>query len=255
MRLLQHKCPTLRGDKEDNERRQTITCQNFNPNTGYLFHLMYTYITQGRPNRGLLRLTPRAQAIIRQGIRVYGTPLLQPTQITARTAQGNPVYIYHPTAIARLPIPSDTDIIYFTYASGTQQRTPTVGRASMRITPRPDGLQVEHHTRATILGAPSHGKLRTLADAVTATPPPTSIPPSTSTSPSSSQTYPSTGCLSPASPHKRWGCGWPSEACTPRAPCTSSNRSPTATHTAINARTRMQNTRTPATPQGSYTCG
>ena len=35
MRPLQHKCPTLRGDKDDKERRQTITCQKFNPNTGY----------------------------------------------------------------------------------------------------------------------------------------------------------------------------------------------------------------------------
>ena len=58
MRPLQHKCPTLRGDKDDKERRQTITCQKFHPNTGYLFHLMYAYITQGRPDRGLLRLIP-----------------------------------------------------------------------------------------------------------------------------------------------------------------------------------------------------
>ena len=58
MRPLQHKCPTLRGDKDDKGRRQTITCQKFHPNTGYLFHLMYAYITQGRPDRGLPRLTP-----------------------------------------------------------------------------------------------------------------------------------------------------------------------------------------------------
>ena len=108
MRPLQHKCPTLRGDKVDKERRQTITCQKFGPNTGYLFWLMYVYITQGCPDRGLLRLTPRAQAIITQGIGVYATPLLQPTQITTRTAQGNPVYIFQPTAIARLLVPSNT---------------------------------------------------------------------------------------------------------------------------------------------------
>ena len=177
MRPLQHKCPTLRGDKDDKERRQTITCQKFHPNTGYLFHLMYAYITQGRPDRGLLRLTPRAQAIITQGIGVYAAPLLQHAQITARTAQGNPIYVYHPTAIARLPIPSDTDIIYFTDASGTQQRAPTVCCASVRITRHADGLHVEHHTGATIFGASSHGELRTMADAVTATPPPTTIRP------------------------------------------------------------------------------
>ena len=177
VRPLQHKCPTLCGDKDDKERRQTIKCQNFNLNTGYLFHLMYAYITQGRPDGGLLRLTPRARAIITQGIGVYPAPLLQPTQITTTTAQGNPVYVYHPTAITRLPIPSDTDIIHFTDASGTQQRTPTVSCASVRINRHAAGLHVEHHTGATIIGASSHGELRTLADTVTATPPPATIRP------------------------------------------------------------------------------
>ena len=177
MRPLQHKYPTLRGDKEDKERRQTIRCQKFHPNTGYVFHLMYVYIIRRRPDRGLLRLSQQAQAIITQGIGVYAAPLLQPTQITTRTAQGNPVYIYHPTAIARLPIPSDTDIIYFTDTSGTQQRTPTVGYASVRTTRHADGLHVEHHTGATIFVASSHGELRTLAEAVTATAQPATIRP------------------------------------------------------------------------------
>ena len=44
---------------------------------------------------------------------------------------------------------------------------------------------------------------------------------------------------------------WPSGACTPRTPYTSSNRSHTATYTAIDAQTRMPNTRAQATPQGS----
>ena len=176
MRPLQHKCPTLRGDKDDKERRQTTTCLEFHPNTGYLFHLMYAYITQGRPDRGLLRLARQAQAIITQGIAVCAALLLQPTQITAGTAQGNPVYVYRPTAIARLPIPSDTDIIYFTDASGTQQRTPMVGCASVRISWHADSLHVEHHTGASIFGASSNSELRTVADAVTATPPPATIP-------------------------------------------------------------------------------
>ena len=156
MRPVQHKCPTLRGDKDDKERRQTITCEKFQPNTGYLSHPIYAYITEGRPERSLLCLTPRLQAIITQVIGVYVTPLLQPTQVTTRTAKGYPVYIYHPTAIARLPVPSNSDIICFTDASGTQQRSPMVGCASMRITRRVDGLHVEHHTGATIFGASSH---------------------------------------------------------------------------------------------------
>ena len=86
MHPLQHNCPTLRGDGEEKERRQTITYQRFHPNTGYLFHLIYACITEGRPDRGLLRLTPRAQTISPRGINVYATPLLQPTQTTTRTA-------------------------------------------------------------------------------------------------------------------------------------------------------------------------
>ena len=141
-----HKCSTLRGDKDDKERRQTITCQKFHPNTGYAFQLMYAYITQGRPDRGLVRLTARAKAIIAEGIGVYATPLLQRTQITSRTAQGNPVYVYHPTGIARLPVPSNTGIIYFNDTSGTKQRTPMVGCACVRMTRRADGFHFEHHT-------------------------------------------------------------------------------------------------------------
>ena len=76
-----------------------------------------------------------------------------------------------------VPVPSDSHIIYFTDASGTQQRTPTVGCASVRITRCTDGLHVEHHTGDTLFGASSHGELCTLADAVTATPPPATIQP------------------------------------------------------------------------------
>ena len=160
--------PHFHGDKEEKERWQTITCQRFHPNTGYLFDVMYAYITRGRPDRGLL-LTPRVETIIAQAIGVYATPLLQPTQPTNRTAQGNPVYIYRPTAIARPPVPSHTDIIFFTDASGIQQRTPTVGCPSVRVTQSVDGLHVEHPSGATIFRASFHGERRTLADAVNAT--------------------------------------------------------------------------------------
>ena len=105
--------------------------------------------------------------------RRYCNPRKSPPEPPKR----NPVYVYHTTAIARLPIASDTDIIYFTDASGTQQRTPTVGCASVRIPRRADGLHVEHHSGAIIFGASSHGELRTLVDAVTATPPPATIRP------------------------------------------------------------------------------
>ena len=47
----------------------------------------------------------------------------------------------------------------------------------MRITRHADGLHVEHHTGATIFWASSDGELRSMADAVTATSPPTTIRP------------------------------------------------------------------------------
>ena len=65
-----------------------------------------------------------------------------------------------PTAIADLPIPSDTDIFHFSDTSGTKQRTPTVGCASLRITWHADGPNVEHRTGATFFWASSHGELR-----------------------------------------------------------------------------------------------
>ena len=87
------------------------------------------------------------------------------------------MYMYHPTALAGRPVPSHSDLIFFTDASGTQQRTPTVGCASVRVIRRADGLHVEHHTGATIFGASLHGKLRTLADTVNTKTPPTTIQP------------------------------------------------------------------------------
>ena len=176
MRPLQHKCPTLCGNKEEKERRQTITCQRIHPNTGYLFHLMYAYITQERPNSSLLRLRQRAQTIITNGTGLYAMPLLLPTQAATKTTEGNAVYIYQLATIALLPVPSVTDIIFFTVASGIQQRSLTVGCASVRVTRRANGLHVEHHSRVIIFGACSHGELRTLASTTNITPPPTTIP-------------------------------------------------------------------------------
>ena len=134
---------------------------------------MYAYIH----NWGLLRLTPRAQAIITQGIGVYVMLLLQPTQTNTRTAKPHPASVYHPTATARLPVPSDTDIIFFTDTSGTKQRSPTVGCAPVGVSWPTDGLHVEQHTRAIIFGTSFQGELLTLWDTVRATSPAKTIRP------------------------------------------------------------------------------
>ena len=72
---------------------------------------------------------------------------------------------------------SDNDIIFFTDTSFTKQRTPTVSCSSVRVTWRPDGLHVEHQTGAIIFRTSSHGDLRTLADTINATRPPTTMRP------------------------------------------------------------------------------
>ena len=177
---------------------------------------MYAYIGQGRPQTGLLRLTIKAPTIITQGIGVYAMPLFQPTQATTRTAQGNPVYIYQRTAIARLPVPSDTNIIFCTDESGTKQRTPTVVCASVRVSWRAEGLNVEHHTAATIFGASFHTELHTPADAVNTTPPVTTIRPrnilvvtdtTVDIQPTKCLAELCLHCSNPVSPQRRWGCG------------------------------------------------
>ena len=137
---------------------------------------MYAYITQERPNRGLPRLRQLAQTIITHRTGLYAMPLLLPTQAATKTTEGNPVYIYQLATIALLPVPSDTDISFFTVASGIQQRSLTVGCASVRVTRRANGLHVEHHSGVIIFGACFHGELRTLANTTNTTPQPTTIP-------------------------------------------------------------------------------
>ena len=68
----------------------------------------------------------------------------------------------------------EVNIIFFSDGSGTEQRSPTVGCASVPVSCRAEGLHVEHHTGATIFGASSRGQLRTLADTVSTTPQPAS---------------------------------------------------------------------------------
>ena len=58
-----------------------------------------------------------------------------------------------------------------------QQCTNILPVHPVEIYPTADGLHTEHHTGATIFGASSHGELRTLVDAIWATPPPPTAKP------------------------------------------------------------------------------
>ena len=40
---------------------------------------IYSYLTQGQPEQGLIAMSPQAKHIISKGIGVYATPILQPT--------------------------------------------------------------------------------------------------------------------------------------------------------------------------------
>ena len=89
------------------------------------------------------------------------------TPSTSITPQQSPAYSYPatPTSSTSLTHPAPSN------ASPRSVAPPCASPGT------PTGFHVEHHTGATIFGASSHGELRTMADAVTTTRPPTTIRP------------------------------------------------------------------------------
>ena len=79
---LQHSCRT------PEHRTQTLTCHDLNPDTAYILHYIYSYLTQGQPEQGLIAMSPQAKHIISKGIGVYATPVLQPTTPVAHLTTG-----------------------------------------------------------------------------------------------------------------------------------------------------------------------
>ena len=73
---------------------QAVTCRSLNPDTAYILHYFYSYLTQGQPEQGLIALYLRATNIISKAIGVYATPILQPTIPVAHPTMGSP---YTPT--------------------------------------------------------------------------------------------------------------------------------------------------------------
>ena len=55
---LHHSCHT------PEHRTQTLTCHDLNPDTAYILHYIYSYLTQGQPEQGLIALSPQAKHII-----------------------------------------------------------------------------------------------------------------------------------------------------------------------------------------------
>ena len=69
---LQNSCQT------PDHRTQTLTCRDPNPDTAYTLHYIYSYLTQGQPEPGLIAMSPHSQRIISKGIGVYATPSCNP---------------------------------------------------------------------------------------------------------------------------------------------------------------------------------
>ena len=100
---------------------------DLNPDTAYILHYIYSYLTQGQPEQGLIALSPQAKHIISKGIGVYATPILQPTTPVAHLARGLAIYAYLPMNPCRLPQPSPADRLFFTDASGESALSPSPG--------------------------------------------------------------------------------------------------------------------------------
>ena len=71
--------PLLHSCHTPEHQTQTLTCHDLNPDTAYILHYIYSYLTQGQPQQGLIAMSPQAKYIISKGIGVYATPILQPT--------------------------------------------------------------------------------------------------------------------------------------------------------------------------------
>ena len=158
---LHHSCHT------PEHRTQTLTCHDLNPDTAYILHYIYSYLTQGQPEQGLIALSPQAKHIISKGIGVYATPILQPTTPVAHLATGLAIYAYRPMNPCRLPQPSPADRLFFTDASGESALTPITGGATLQLTHTGGHYHMDQHTGHTTYGASSHGELGAMADAIT----------------------------------------------------------------------------------------
>ena len=158
---LHHSCHT------PEHGTQTLTCRHLNPDTAYILHYIYSYLTRGQPEQGLIAMSPHAKRIISKGIGVYTTPILQPTIPAAHLNRGLAIYTYLPMNPCRLPQPSPADLLFFTDASGDSALTLINGRATLKLTHTGGHYHMYHHSGHTTYGASSHGELGAMADAIT----------------------------------------------------------------------------------------
>ena len=158
---LHHSCHT------PEHRTQTLTCHDLKSDTAYILHYIYSYLTQGQPEQGVIALSPQAKHIISKGRGVYATPILQPTTPVAHLTTGLAIHAYLPMNPCRLPQPSLADRLFFTDASGESALMPITGGATLQLTHTGENYHMDYHTGHTTYGASSHGELGAMADAIT----------------------------------------------------------------------------------------
>ena len=99
------------------------------PELGQSLHYIYSYLTQGQQEVGLIAVSPCVQRIISKGIVVYATPIIQPIAPVAHLTTGLVIYGYLlgylPMNPCRLPQQSSAILILFTDASGGSPLTPS----------------------------------------------------------------------------------------------------------------------------------
>ena len=157
---LHHSCHT------PEHGAQTLTCHDLNPDTAYRLHYIYSYLTQGQPEQGLIAVSPHAKRIISKGIGVYATPILQPTTPVAELTTSLAIYAYLPKNPCRLPQPSPADLLFLTDPSGEPALTPITRGATLQLTHTGGHYHMDHHTGHTTYRASSHGELGAMADAI-----------------------------------------------------------------------------------------
>ena len=157
---LHHSCHT------PEHLTQTLTCHDLNADTAYILHYIYSYLTQGQPEQGLIAMSPQAKHIISKVIGVYATPILQPTTPVAHLTTGLAIYAYLPMNLCRLPRPSPADQLFFTDASGESALAPITGGATLQLTHTGGHYHMDNHTGRSTYKASFHGQLGAMADAI-----------------------------------------------------------------------------------------
>ena len=85
---LHHSCHT------PEHPTQTLTCRLLSPDMAYMLHYIYSYLTQGQQEEGLIAVSPRANRIVSKGLGVYANPILQPMTLVPHLTTGLAIYAY-----------------------------------------------------------------------------------------------------------------------------------------------------------------